>query len=88
MVLWCPQLNCCAFGCQKLTLYQSYTHQTPPVAAEIFGNMSRATSSRGRSVLTMTNILCCYSFFDEVGVGVDEVDDAVVIGSVLIADAS
>lgn len=60
----------------------------PPVAAEILGKMNGATSSRGRSVLTMTNILCCYSFFDEVGIGVDEVDDAVVVGGVLVADAS
>lgn len=58
---------------------------SPPVAAEILGKMNGATSSRGRSVLTMTNILCCYSFFDEMCIGVDEVDDAVVVGGVLVA---
>ena len=58
------------------------------MAAEILGKMKGATSSRGPSLLAMTNILCGYSFFDEGGVGVDEVDDAVVVGGVLIADAS
>lgn len=58
------------------------------LAAEILGKMNGVTSSRGRSVLTMMNILCGYSFFNELGIGVDEVDDAVVVVGVLVTYAS
>lgn len=71
-----------------MEVFRTYTPQRRLLAAEIFDKMNGATSSRGRSVLTMKNILCCYSFFDEVGIGVDEVDYAVVIGGVLVAYAS
>ena len=72
----------------KVEAFAYFFEGSSATPSEIFGKMNGATSSRGRSVLTMTNILCGYSFFDEVGIGVDEVDYAVVIGGVLVAYAS